>query len=94
MNQYTKENPPKRGNGRKIWKVLVDADMNPTELHYNANNWGRDREGGYGSWGCSVFIKFRQVDVLCGILDNGSVYIQELSAPYRMYLVTRKEVAA
>ena len=83
MNQYTRENPPKRGNGRKIWRALVKAGMTPLELHYNPNNFGRDYEGGYGSWACTLTASPSDFGYLCGILSDDRVYLESLSAPFK-----------
>lgn len=87
MKQYTPDNPPKRGNGRRIWNALVAAKMRPEELHYNPNCWGRMGDpDGWGTWICSYanYEAYR-----CGITEGGEVYIQQLTAPYRYILVEK-----
>lgn len=89
MNRYTPQNPPRRGNARKIWNAITAAGFTIAELHYNPNLWGRAGERGWGTWGVSF--PRDQVGYWCGI-DSRGVYMEGLTAPYnRTYITAKKE---
>jgi hypothetical protein len=80
MNTYSDTNPPKHGNGKKIYAALKRAGFGVLDLHYNPNLWGRAPEDGWGTWACTLS-KSYVFECFCGIKDN-SVYIQGHTAPY------------
>lgn len=92
MQQYTQDNPPRRGTARKIWRQFHDMGIVLTELHYNPNCWGKGRAQGYGTWACainrikSVRLTIVSNELFCG-LNNGAIYLQTLAAPYNAKLV-------
>ena len=71
MNFYFKDNPPKRGNAKKIWDALLFNGFTIYQLHYNSNGWG--------IWVFQESI----VDIghFCGV-NQGHVYVQAMEAPY------------
>lgn len=73
---YTPENPPKRGNAKKLWDDLKTSALGVTELHYN---FGR-----YGTWAFKCNHSILPNGAFCGI-KSGRVYVQELTAPYTMF---------
>ena len=85
---YTPENPPTKGNAKKIWDVFVREGMEPYDLHYN---FGPRGYGGSGTWACGLG-KFKhfvsanngclQDEFWCGIVGKTMVYIQSMSAPF------------
>ena len=51
---YSDDNPPKRGNAKILFDAFKQAGLKVSDLHYNPNNWGRQKEDGYGTWACAV----------------------------------------
>ncbi len=81
---------PKQGKARKIWQALVENNLTPIEIHYNPNCWGKGSNNGWGTWACS----FRYRDGVkwegwCGILADGTIYIQGMSAPYNFFVIKK-----
>lgn len=76
MNTYTRNNPPKRGNARRIFTALQEAGYTVLDLHYNANLWGRGEGLGWGTWACRVVIAGGiEFEAHCGIYE-GKAYIR------------------
>lgn len=69
MNQYTPDNPPRRGTARRLWKELTAAGFDVAFLMYNANCWGLGKHTGdaWGSWAVDVYEHGRRVNYICGI---------------------------
>jgi hypothetical protein len=94
---YTPENLPKSGKAKMIWDVLVRADLDPQDLHYNG---GKRGVSGGGTWACELgnpekhnLYTMDYWGNFCGILGKTLVYIQSLTAPYDFLYVgftTRK----
>lgn len=94
MNTYSDKNPPKSGTGKKIYSQLKDAGFDVFDLHYNENNWGNNREGGWGSWVAVISMTGSKVDDLftgaffTGLTeDTGKAYLENTTAPYGTILV-------
>lgn len=75
MNKYTHKNLPKSGTAKRIWDVIGEELQ---ELHYNANNYGRGKVNGWGTWACTFKDGYM---AWCGADDKG-VYIEQMRAPY------------
>jgi hypothetical protein len=86
MKDYSDDNPPKKGNGRKIYNALKRNGFNVSDLHYNANCWGQAPENGWGTWACAIQGRGLSGEFFCGVSD-GAVYIQRLTAPYTSFIL-------
>jgi hypothetical protein len=75
------EEEPKRGNAKKIWDTLKQEGL--IELHYNPNNFGRNKIDGWGVWS-ATFIDGSEYWVC--IQDNYVVIINPLAPYNRKYL--------
>lgn len=94
MELYTKENPPKTGTAKRIWKTLVAAGYDPEEIHFNP---GRRGVGGSGTWACAlnnppvrgqyVSSGIPEGEFWCGICGRSAVYLEIMVAPYGRMLV-------
>jgi hypothetical protein len=93
MQLYTPENPPKKGIAKQIWKVFVDAGLEPYDLHYNG---GRRGIGGGGTWACALGGSTKNIiepdgtqrgEFWCGIHGKTMVYLETMVAPYGKVIV-------
>lgn len=83
LNEYTPDNPPKRGKPKKIWDALHRAGFQISGLRYNPNCWGRGKELGWGTWAFDEIGNY-QHGYFCGVEDD-RVYVQLIVAPYTRY---------
>ena len=86
MNTYTQDNPPKRGNAKKIWAAMKYNDVEVTELHYNPNCWGKGKDMGWGTWACVT----TEGEFFAGI-SQGSAWLQSLHAPFGVRWLKRSD---
>ena len=71
-NEYTPDNPPRRGNGRKIWRALERAGYRMRELHYNPGGGGANFATGIQMWGAGCFDdNGHYIELLCAADDGG-----------------------
>lgn len=93
MILYDPDNPPKKGVAKRIWKVFVDAGLEPYDLHYNG---GRRGVGGGGTWACALGGKPSNIhnvdgtnagEFWCGIHGKTMVYLEGMTAPYDTTIV-------
>jgi len=91
MNNYTPENPPKRGTALKIWcELSAIPGLEMLELHYNPNCWGNTPTDGWGTWACHIRIDDTYMEQWCG-WDNGA-YLMKSSLPFSVFYA--KEICA
>ncbi len=86
MNTYSDTNPPKSGTAKKIYASMKKRGMKVRDLHYNPNNWGQNRDRGWGTWACEVVADGERFEGFCG-LNNGRIYLEMNRAPYKHYIL-------
>ena len=88
MNSYTPQNPPRRGNARKIWKSLsLIPGLELIELHYNPNNFERSYVDGWAIWACALMLDGSYHEFWCGLLTDGRAYLLKCVPPYSVVMI-------
>lgn len=85
FNQYSDDNPPKRGTAKKIYQALKTCGYTVQYLQYNANCWMRQLEDGWATWSCGISDKEASLECWCGYNAGGGAYLQGPSAPFAVY---------
>ena len=51
---YNELDPPKKGNGKKIWDAFKKAGFEVLDLHYKPNFWYTTFPDKRGTWACRI----------------------------------------
>ena len=94
FRRYSDGDPPMSGTGKKIYDALKVEGFIVYDLHYNANNFGRLAQQGWGTWACSILDKqfSDKEEYLCGYDQQHGAYIQGLTAPYSIIRIGKGRI--
>lgn len=88
FKSYSDENPPRRGNAKKIYQAMKAQGFKVWDLHYNPNCWGRGAILGWGTWACHVSDGEESLECWCGWDDERGAYLQGSGAPFACFWLT------
>lgn len=76
MNLYTKENLPKRGTAKRLWRVLTEYGFDIDQLSFNPNCWGKRNPNAYwGTWALTYIEHGEKQYWICGVNENNAVWV-------------------